>query len=86
MRSGLLPVTSVSPMLDRAGGRLEHPGDRQHERALAGAVRPEQGGDLAGRDLDRHTAQHRTTAARHVQIVDGQRQAHASTSTSSVPM
>ena len=72
--------------VDRAAGRLEHAADREHERALAGAVRAEQRGDLAGRDDDRDDAfKHRAVTARHVEPGDLRAPTRRHTSTSSVP-
>ena len=53
--------------------RMVEAGDRAQQRALARAVRAEQRGDLALRDLEVHVEQHLLGAVREVEVVDLQR-------------
>ena len=46
-------VDLVAEHRDGAAGRGQHAGDQVEGRALAGAVGPDQGHDLAGMDLER---------------------------------
>ena len=55
---------------DAAGARRDEPGDRVHQRGLAGAVRPEHGDDLALAHVQRRLPQHLEVAVGDVEVLD----------------
>jgi hypothetical protein len=58
---------------DRPGLGLQDAADGQDQGGLARAVRAEEGGDLAGRDLDRDLLDDRATAALDGEVVEPER-------------
>ena len=79
-RFGIAP-DGLAEHRDRALARPELAGDELHERALAGAVGPEQPGD-AGRHVHRDVVQADDLAVPLRQVVGGEdRRAHATIST-----
>ena len=58
------PIDRFAVEHDLAAGQRQRAGDRQDQRALAGAVGAEQRRDLAGRDFDVDAMDDRLAAAR----------------------
>jgi hypothetical protein len=63
-RVGVRDVTAVED--DRAGARVDQPGDGLEQGRLAGAVGPEQGDDLALLDFEVDTEQHLHLVVGHI--------------------
>jgi hypothetical protein len=55
---------------DAARARPQQSRDRVHERRFAGAVRPEDGDDLAGRDIELGLPNHLELAVRNVERLE----------------
>ncbi len=57
---------------DRAARRAVHPGDGADQRGLAGAVRADDGDDLALGDLERDAVERLRVAVEEIEIADGE--------------
>ncbi len=78
---GRQPVQAPSVEAHRSGGDRQHPGERQHQAALARPVGPEQRHRATGFESQRNVVQNRLAATAGTETIDRENRRHTNSST-----